>query len=67
MLKHRHSTFSGEIRQNIPLLHFEMLAKWDIPIGYGIDCSHVARKVASSSPAMRGLHMSKYVGARVFS
>ena len=26
MLKHRHSSFSGEILQNIPLLHFEMLA-----------------------------------------
>ena len=26
MLKQRHSSFSGEILQNIPLLHFEMLA-----------------------------------------
>ena len=26
MIKHRHSSFLGEILQHIPLLHFEMLA-----------------------------------------
>ena len=31
MLKHRHSSFSGEIIQNIPLLHFEMLAGLMVP------------------------------------
>ena len=36
------------------------LAKWDIPSGDGVECSRVARKVVSSSPA-RGTHTKGYI------